>query len=152
MEINRNSINIGGVFTCDIFSLRSVRKIIFYHDLEKHEGVDLVNKTISYPFSHNNSRSTFFINQSFNVSTILENLGYPEILDDNDIEKLLNIDFSKVFIESGIYSSLQNVMGDDNLNINCYKNNLEVAKSELRVLDEELAKKLTKKRIFKRGK
>ena len=152
MEIKRNSINIGGVFTCNIFSLGNVRKIIYYYNLEKHEGVDLVNPNISYPFSHNNFYGTFFINQSFNISTILENLGYPEILDDNDINKLLNIDFGKVFVESGIYSSLQNVMGDDYLNINCYINNLEVAKSEFKAVEEELTKKTLKKRIFKRGK
>ena len=152
MEINRDSIYIGGVFTCDIFSLRNVRKIIYYIDLEKHEGVDLLNQNISYPFSHNNSRSTFFINQSFNLSSTLENLGYPELLNDSDIDKMLTTDFSKVFIESGIYSSLQNVMGDDALNINCYIKNLQVSKSEFKVLDEELNKKLTKKRFFKRGK
>ena len=152
MEVSRNSICIGGVFDCNIISLRNIRKIIFSYDLENNMGIDLVNKSISYPLKHNNSRSTFFIIQQFEVSTILENLGYPEILTDTDIDKLLSVDFSKVLIESGIFRAVQTILDDDSLSINCYKKNIEFAKNEFKLHDEELTKASVKKKIFKRGK
>lgn len=138
--MERNSIYIGEVFQQNFISFQCIRKILFVLNKEEKIGLDLINQDISYPLA-SNKNDPIYIGQTFCLDETLANLGYPEVLTDEEINKLLNEDFYAVVVESGIYHNLQEIINESSFSIEFYKNNIDLAKNDFIVHADEVKEK-----------
>lgn len=144
MPTDRNKLCTGLLSKNSLFSFTHLRKIIFNYDNVEHTGYDLINQ-VSYPINKPESRKGYYISNVICLNGILQQLGYPEKLDDVHIEKIWNDDFNKVFIESGILRTLYSCTMEEYLTEFC-QSNMDIVQNEFTMHEEEVNVKQKYKR------
>ena len=129
MVVKREQICTGLLTKSSFIYMENVRKIIFQYDMIDGMGHDLYNDNISYPINKNNKKNPYYISNPIYLNGILKNFNYPELLTDKDIQRILNEDFDKIFIKSGVLRTLYSCDMNQYLP-NILEDNLDIIKEQ----------------------
>jgi len=136
MTTNRNKLCAGLVSKNSFLSLAHIRKVIFEYDSYENAGHDLINN-VTYPVHNHENHKCYYMSNLIYLNSVLDKLGYPEVLSDDHINKIMNEDFKKVFIESGIMKSLYSSAMEDFSSIFCHEP-FDILKGEFNINPDEI--------------
>lgn len=145
MEVNREVLAVGLLANVSSVNLLYPRKILCAYDINNTRvSYDVINEEIEYPIYRPRLQSGFFATHTIFLNEILEKLGYPEILEDVHITRIMNEDFEKVFIDTGFLETLFNIAQEEMLPKHM-DNDFELLKVQFNLSRSEIEKKANKK-------
>jgi len=107
MEINRKILVAGLLAESSFLGLSFPRKILCAYDINNTRiSYDVINEETEFPIHRPRKQNGFYVTHTIFLDEILESLGYPEVLEDVHIDRIMNEDFEKVFIDTGVLRSL----------------------------------------------
>lgn len=136
MTIDRNKLCAGLMTRSNFLSMEHPRKVVFSYDEYEATGYDVVNDK-TYPMRKAKNFKEYYITNFLFLNPTLQLMGYPEKLSDVHIERIMNEDFEKVFVESGVMRSLYSC-SMENYPPLLYKDTCDIFKNEFKIRDEEL--------------
>ena len=141
MKVFREVLSVGLLAESNFLTLSYPRKILCAYDINNNRvAYDVINEEIEFPIYRPRRQKGYYVAFPILLNDILENLGYPELLEDVHIDRIMNEDFEKVFIETGYIMDLYNIAQDSMLPK--YKaNNYECLKNEFKIKDKEIKNK-----------
>lgn len=136
MTIDRNRLCAGLISQNGFLTFEYPRKVVFSYDEYEKKGYDVLND-VTYPIHKPITRKGYYISNLLFLNDTLQLLGYPEMLEEAHIQRIMNEDFEKVFIKSGIIKSLY-ACSMENLSSVLYDDHFNILKNEFRMHGEEL--------------
>lgn len=109
MQIKRINIYTGSLLYQSHFALTFDHHILFARDFKNKMGLDLVYQQV-YPLLPIKNKGYVIGGFVYSLDSILKQNGYPEIMGDTDIVRLLTDDSKKIFLESNILQNLDMFM------------------------------------------
>lgn len=136
MTTNRDQIYAGLIGKSDFLSFSYPRKVLCSYNKCEPYGHDLINN-VTYPIYASMKERGYFMSNLLFLGSILESLGYPEVLGDEHIKRIMNEDFQHIFIEQDIMKDLY-AYSIENFQTFSYKNDLDYFKNEFNLCEAEI--------------
>ena len=136
MTTDRSKLCTGLISHNGFLTFEYPRKVVFSYDEYEKKGYDILNGII-YPIDKPVKRKGYYISNLIFLDNILKLMGYPEILESVHIERIMNEDFKKVFVESGIMKILYSCTMET-FSAELYEDHLDLLKNDFTMHGEEL--------------
>lgn len=109
MQVKRINIYTGSILYKTRFSLCFEHHILFARDFEHKMGINLLSNEV-YPTKTIKGKGYIIGGFIYPLEQILKYYGYPEMMNDPDITRLLTDDSKKIFVDSNILYNLDSYM------------------------------------------
>ena len=101
----RDNICIGLLTQSTFFALSYPQKILFERDSIENRGYD-IGTHVYFPLSKPNKKGILYISNTIELGKNMKELGFPQILTEEDIQKFIQESFEEVIIQSGYLQKL----------------------------------------------
>lgn len=124
MQIKRLNIFVGTLFYKTNFSLTEKHHILFAKNFESIVCTDLLNGN-NYSLMTSKQKGNVIGGYICPLDDVLKQNGYKESLDNYDINKIMNNDSKKIFIDTNILQNLDECI-DVEYNRSLYENSKDI--------------------------
>lgn len=151
MQINRNDLHVGLLTKTSTFTLAYPRKILFTYNMIDGIGYDVMNNIEYDVHQKRKNDKGYYISCIRSLDRLLENLGYPEKLEDVHLQRIMNEDFGSIFVSSAIMNDLYKQNMEELTDVHTI-NDFKLLKREFTITEDEQKsrgnKQMTKRRWF----